>query len=291
MTRQFDLFGIEQPLEKEAVVNVASVPQRSPFRYPGGKTWLVPVFRRWIRQFDPKQTTFVEPFAGGGIVSLTVAFEKLAKQVVMVELDEEVAAVWETILGEGNDWLTEQILGFDMTRENVLNQLNLTQKSIQEIAFSTILKNRVYHGGILAKGSGMIKNGENGKGLTSRWYPTTLKERIAALKLVRHKIEFIRGDAFEVIPKFAGDSNTVFFIDPPYTVAGKRLYAYSELDHEALFDLVKQIRGAVLMTYDDTEEVRCWARKFGFPFQRIPMKTTHHLEKHELLISNEVLNI
>lgn len=25
------------------VVNVASVPQRSPFRYPGGKTWLVPL--------------------------------------------------------------------------------------------------------------------------------------------------------------------------------------------------------------------------------------------------------
>ncbi len=24
------------------IVNVASVPQRSPFRYPGGKTWLVP---------------------------------------------------------------------------------------------------------------------------------------------------------------------------------------------------------------------------------------------------------
>ena len=29
-------------------VNVASVPQRSPFRYPGGKTWLVPHIRRWL---------------------------------------------------------------------------------------------------------------------------------------------------------------------------------------------------------------------------------------------------
>ena len=32
------------------VVNVASVPQRSPFRYPGGKTWLVPVVRQWLKQ-------------------------------------------------------------------------------------------------------------------------------------------------------------------------------------------------------------------------------------------------
>ena len=29
-------------------VNVASVPQRSPFRYPGGKTWLVPYVRSWL---------------------------------------------------------------------------------------------------------------------------------------------------------------------------------------------------------------------------------------------------
>jgi len=286
MTRQLDLFGSDQHFEKEAVVNVATVPQRSPFRYPGGKTWLVPEFRRWMRRFDPDRATFIEPFAGGGIVSLTVAFEKLAKQVVMVELDAEVASVWETILGNENDWLAEQILSFEMTRENVLQRLALASKSVRETAFSTILKNRVYHGGILAKGSGMLKNGENGKGLASRWYPTTLKERIAALKLVRHKIQFIHGDAFEVIPQFADDPSAVFFIDPPYTVAGKRLYVHSELDHEALFSLAKQVKGCVLLTYDDTDEVRGWAEKFGFNFKRIPMKTTHHLEKHELLITN-----
>ena len=38
----FDLIGEQQGEERdERVVNVASVPQRSPFRYPGGKTWLI----------------------------------------------------------------------------------------------------------------------------------------------------------------------------------------------------------------------------------------------------------
>ena len=32
-------------LNQYVSVNVASVPQRSPFRYPGGKTWLVPQVR------------------------------------------------------------------------------------------------------------------------------------------------------------------------------------------------------------------------------------------------------
>jgi hypothetical protein len=31
------------------VVNVASVPHRSPFRYPGGKTRLVPQVPGWLR--------------------------------------------------------------------------------------------------------------------------------------------------------------------------------------------------------------------------------------------------
>src|SRR5215218_124549 len=84
----------QQPLfpEHQRIVNVASVPQRSPFRYPGGKTWLVPRIRQWLLYRTPRPSEFLEPFAGGGIVSLTVAFEKLAGQVTMVELDEHLAA-------------------------------------------------------------------------------------------------------------------------------------------------------------------------------------------------------
>jgi excisionase family DNA binding protein len=73
-------------------VNVAQVPQRSPFRYPGGKTWLVPHVRQWLRSLRPRATVLVEPFAGGGSVSLTAAFEDLTDYVIMVELDEDVAA-------------------------------------------------------------------------------------------------------------------------------------------------------------------------------------------------------
>jgi len=34
----------------------------------------------------------VEPFAGGGIISLTALFERLVDRVVMVELDEDIAS-------------------------------------------------------------------------------------------------------------------------------------------------------------------------------------------------------
>jgi DNA adenine methylase len=84
--------------ERPKPVNVASVPQRSPFRYPGGKTWFVPTFRHWMAQIYPKPTILVEPFAGGGIISLTALFENLVERVVMVELDDEIAAVWQSVI-------------------------------------------------------------------------------------------------------------------------------------------------------------------------------------------------
>jgi hypothetical protein len=86
--------------DHQRVVNVASVPQLGPFRYPGGETWLVPRLRRWLSSKNRRPTELLEPFADDGIVSLTVAFEGLAERVIMVELDELLAAVWRTIFEE-----------------------------------------------------------------------------------------------------------------------------------------------------------------------------------------------
>jgi len=56
----------------------------------------------------------------------------------------------------------------------VKNELENPNKQIADIAFCTIPKNRIFHGGIIAKGSGMIKNGKNGKGIASRCYPKSI---------------------------------------------------------------------------------------------------------------------
>ncbi|MGB4840400.1 MAG: DNA adenine methylase [Saprospiraceae bacterium] len=271
------------------VINVASVPQRSPFRYPGGKTWLIPVVRKWLKQSIPnafETKTLIEPFAGGGIVSLTAAFESLADQIVMVELDQEVAAVWEVIINGDHHWLADKIYSFDLNQENASSILKKEDKTIKEQAFSTILKNRIFHGGIITKGSGLIKNGENGKGIKSRWYPKTLRDRIMAVGYVKTKMKFITGDAFAELDKFKNDITTYSFIDPPYTVAGKRLYSHFEIDHDALFALTAQLKGKFMLTYDDTEEIRGLAEKYNLDFRTIPMKTTHHVQKNEIIISD-----
>lgn len=286
MEEQLTLFElIKEKLPQQKVVNVASVPHRSPFRYPGGKTWLIPVVRKWMKQ-GPIPKELCEPFAGGGIVGLTAAFEKLAQSVLMVELDEEVAAVWDVIINDDGEKFANAIYGFNLTTENAIKILKKEDKTVEELAFSTILKNRIFHGGIITKGSGFIKNGENGKGIKSRWYAKTLRDRIIAISHVKKRISFKQGDAFEILQAKTEDENTFFFIDPPYTKAGKRLYTYYEIDHDKLFKFTARLKGKFMLTYDDTSEIRGLTEKYKLDYRTIPMKTTHHIQKNELIISD-----
>lgn len=281
---QLVLFGPARP----KVINVASVPQRSPFRYPGGKTWFIPYIRQWLSASDSTKKELIEPFAGGAIVSLTAVAEKRVRQALMVELDEDIAAVWQAILGEDGPWLAEKILSFSMTKSNVESLLSKHPSRLREKAFAVLLKNRVSHGGILANGAGLLKHGENGKGILSRWYPQTLSRRILDIQNYKSNLRFECTDGFQVLRVNAHRRDAVFFIDPPYTIAGRRLYRYSDIDHAELFRIAAQLKGSFLITYDNADEIRQLASASGFQIAEIPMKGTHHSEKTELVISRDL---
>lgn len=279
---------LERPTEP---VNVAQVAQLSPLRYPGGKTWLVPEVRRWLRLLRHRPRMLVEPFAGGAIVGLTTAAEGLADAVLLAEIDPSVAALW-TLLVSGSDIEAEEffsrVLDFEMTEASVENVLGGYATSLPHRAFATVVKNRVNRGGILAVGASRMKNGENGRGLLSRWYPQTLVKRMRAIRSLRHKLSFVEGDAFQVIATHSHRKTAAWFVDPPYTAGGKRagsrLYTFSQIDHERLFVDMALASGPVMMTYDDAPEVRRLARVHGFTVREVPMKSTHHEVKNELLL-------
>ncbi len=281
---------LNSPLSR--TVNVSSVPLRSPFRYPGGKTWLIPSVRRWLTSLRLRPAELIEPFAGGGTVGLTAAFERLVPHTTLVELDADVASVWDAMLGQDADWLSQRVLRFDLNEQSVRKELTRSKANPRDRAFSTLLKNRVNRGGILADGAGVSKFGEKGRGLASRWYPETLSERILAIHSVRDRLHFVHDDGLSVMRGNANRADVAFFIDPPYTAAGKkaglRLYRHALVDHQAIFDVAARIRGDFLMTYDDAPEVAEMARSHGFQVMKTRMKSTHHAEMTELIIGRDL---
>ncbi|MCL4535964.1 MAG: DNA adenine methylase [Bacteroidetes bacterium] len=270
------------------IINVSTVPHRSPFRYPGGKTWLVPYVRRWLASLPYRPSELIEPFAGGAIVSLTALFEKYVDRVTLVEMDEDVGSVWNVVLNGAGPRLADDLATFKVSTDTVKHLLSQPSSSVYHRALATIVKNRVQRGGILAPGASMMKSGEDGRGISSRWYPATLRRRILDIVRLKDAINFIQGDGLAVLSDNAARRDVVYYIDPPYTVAGRRLYAHSEVDHNRLFKLASELSGDFLMTYDACDAVRNLADRYCLQIHEVPMKSTHHRIKHELLIGRNL---
>ena len=275
------------------VVNVATVPQRSPLRYPGGKTWLVPHIREWLHQTKPE--ILVEPFAGGGIVSLTAVMEDLVAHCVMIEVDHDVAAFWRAAFESGSV-LQEKILQFEMTIDKLHALEESHPATVLDHGFRTLVLNRTRRGGILARGASFSRNGENGRGVLSRWYPETLATRLSAIQEYSDRIAFVEGDGMKLLPVllYGWGKDAAVFVDPPYTAqggkqSGLRLYEHSSVDHAGLFALLADLGVNFLMTYDAAPEIVKLVDYHGFEAVSLQMKNSHHNKMPELVITSERL--
>lgn len=194
-------------------------PLRSPFRYPGGKNWLAPVIVEWLRHAG-RPSVLVEPFVGGRGVGLAVAAEDLADRVRMVELDADVAAVWTLLTCGAAEQLAERIEGLDFSAETVSAVLASTPDNPLDRPFRTIVWNRVSHGGRMTHRAGIPSAGERGRGLSSRWYPSTLAARVRSIAGYAERLDFDHVDGMDAVAAYVNDPKTVLFIDPPTAPEG-----------------------------------------------------------------------
>lgn len=297
MTRQtFPTFAESQafpfPLSALPAVNVATVPQRSPLRYPGGKTWLIPHIRKWLADSDLR--LLIEPFAGGGIVSLTAVMEDLVERAVMIEIDQDVAAFWKSALNPGES-LADKVLDFALTRDAVSRLESETPQNVAEHGFRTLVLNRTRNSGILAPGASLIRHGENRKGITSRWYPETLARRLRKIASVSDRITFHEEDGMTLLEPMLRKwgNQAAVFVDPPYTAGGKRagvrLYSHNHVDHGRLFEILKRTDANFLMTCDGASEIVDMIQRHGFHAVTVMMKNSHHNRMKELVITRDPL--
>ncbi|MCY4673403.1 MAG: DNA adenine methylase [Bacteroidetes bacterium] len=270
--------------------NVSCVKQRSPLRYPGGKTWLVPHIKEWLKS---PVDLLVEPFAGGGIVSLTAVMDNLAQRAIMVELDRDISSFWRTAL-EYPEEIIQRIRTFTPTRAGVERIALKFPETVQDQGFRTLVLNRTRRGGILASGSSYIRKGENNGGICSRWYPDTLILRFEAIAEHCDRLRFYEGDGLQTLESRCSHEGVAFFIDPPYTTndgkrAGARLYTHHRVDHERIFSVLADSNANFLMTYDCSPEVRKLVKRYDFDAVSVEMKTTNHQRIPELVITRDKL--
>lgn len=240
----------------------------TPLRYPGGKGRLTQFVADLMQANGLVGGHYVEPFAGGCGVGLSLLTLEYASHVHINDLNRSVHAFWQAVL-EDSDELCSRI-----SRKRVSMAEWHRQRAIQQdpdadpmdLAFSTFFLNRVNRSGIILGGVIGGKDQEGPWKLDARYNKKDMIARIEHIAELRSRITLYNLDAAKliknVLPKLP--KRMLCYLDPPYYVKGKGLYEdhYQHEDHAAIAKLVAKLERPWIVSYDNTPEIRSFYSAF-----------------------------
>lgn len=253
----------------------------SPLRYPGGKSRVIDSI--FVRLQRDKMDCFVEVFAGGASLGLSLLDSGCIGKLVLNDVDRQVYLFWRSVL-ESPGYLLSRLERAALPTHKDFWEAKEAIAAFQQgdavpedwVAWSFFLLNRLTYSGIQMAHPMGGKHGSQQQ-LLSRWNPKELQSRILHIHQMADKIELHNLDCCAFLEQLAAwYPRCTLFCDPPYYVKGPLLYptAFSAVDHERLAYLLNDLyRGFdgpdIILTYDDAPEVR----------ELYPYATIEHLNR------------
>lgn len=267
----------------------------SPLRYPGAKSVLSETMAQ-IVSYNYFYNVFVEPYFGGGSVGLYLLLNGYINKLVINDLDSDVYSFWESVLYRTDEFIT--------LVEHVPLNVN-TWKGLKEVfkkhdpndrlllGLATLYLNRTCRNGILNAG---IIGGYEQKGkykMDCRFNKTQIIWKIQEIAAQKDHIELYFDDGAKLIHNLTLDENSMIYCDPPYIKNGNTLYGvfFSDEDHEALRDALKETNSNWILSYDDTPKIRDWYKDYNIQELSWKYGTTNGKNGKELLVLSKNINL
>lgn len=233
------------------------IPYVSPLRYPGGKLKVVDYLKRLMEVNDLQGGTYIEPYAGGASVAISLLFGQYARCIKINDKDRSIFAFWHSVLKD-TEALCRRIQDTPITMEmwNAQREVQLSKESadLLDLGFSTFFLNRTNRSGILKGG---VIGGKNQIGkykMNARFNKRELIERIERIAVKADQIELTGIDALELINRYNRTpvAKTLLYLDPPYYEKGRDLYLnyYNDEDHRNIANAIKKYNGKWIISYD-----------------------------------------
>lgn len=233
----------------------------SPLRYPGGKWRIRGFFERVIQLNSLSRPQYVEPYAGGASLALSLLFREQVSEIHLNDLDPAIHAFWHSILVHNRDFLQllaeTPVTPDEWSKQRAIYAQGLIAGKF-ELGFATFFLNRTNRSGIL--NAGMI-GGKNQNGLwklDARFNRLELHRRIERIGRFRNRIHLSCEDAIEFLRNRRFSRKNLIFLDPPYFLAGRHLYlsTYKPGDHAAVSEYILGLKAPWIVSYDDVREIR-----------------------------------
>jgi DNA adenine methylase len=241
----------------------------SPLRYPGGKGKIAEFIKLIFDKNELKNGCYVEPYAGGASIALSLLFSGYASKIIINDYDRSIYAFWYSVLNYSEE-LCKLIKDVEVNIEEWYVQKEVQKhknsSGLLELGFSTFFLNRTNRSGIIKAGviGGKKQDGEYK--MDARFNKIELISRIEKIAKLRKKIKLYNLDAIDLITKISKSlpHKTLIYFDPPYYVKGKDLYVnyYKHEDHLLVSQMVNGIENHKwLVSYDSTPEIKLLYRK------------------------------
>lgn len=238
-------------------MSVAAGRYASPLRYPGGKARVANFLKLTLLENDLCDSEYVEPYAGGASVALSLLFEDYISHAHINDINRSIYEFWNAVLN-ATDELCRRITDTSLTVDEWLRQRSIQRQGAHadplELAFSTFYLNRTNRSGIIGNG-GLIGGLEQTGAwkMSARYNRAELCTRIQKIARHRNRISVTCLDALDLIRRVDSERDRhVLYLDPPYYAKGADLYDnfYEDSDHLAIAQAIGDVCHTWVVSYD-----------------------------------------
>lgn len=242
----------------------------SPLRYPGGKGKITDYIKILVSDNNCLDGTYVEPYAGGASVALSLLFSEYVKKIVINDLDNMIYSFWHSVLHDTEKLcklINDTKVNMDMWKTLRKRIKRPSEYTSLNLGFTAFYLNRTNRSGII-KGGVIGGNDQTGTWkIDARFNKKDLISRIEKIARYGSRIELSNLDAIELVKRMKNskDAKTILYLDPPYYVQGHSLYMsyYKPDDHRLIAQELSKLKEQKwVVSYDDVKEIRSIYKKY-----------------------------
>jgi len=207
--------------------------------------------------------TYIEPFAGGAGVALSLLLENKVDKIVINDYDKAIYSFWRAVKENTKELIqliSETPISVNEWKKQKSIYSNNNKKYSVELAFAAFYLNRTNRSGVLNAGpiGGFEQTGNYL--IDARYNKPELINRIKRIAERKKDISVynkeIRSFITQIVPNH--EKQGFVYFDPPYYSKGKALYKnfFAPDDHRAIANVIaRNVACNWIITYDDVPQI------------------------------------
>lgn len=237
----------------------------SPLRYPGSKIKLAKYIKKVLDYNNFKPKILVEPFFGGGSISLNFLLNDWVDEIVISDKDRLIYGFWKTLFNNPK-YLIEFVQNVDINITNFYKYKKMAiakNVSSKKLAETCLFLNRTSFSGILCDNVGPIggKDQKSDYKIDCRFKRKTLIKKIQRISQFKNRVTFVGRNwkkAIVYIESLNKKNKTLFYFDPPFYKKAQYLYRhyFTTKNHLDLSQAIKKLKSKWILSYDRRVEIK-----------------------------------